>query len=88
MKKSFDRIKQTSGDTISPNTKGGDAYFKQDGAPCRIRTNNLLITSELPYHWAKGAQIGGYTVPTKKQFYRPSSYKTYNKYYYTTLTRG
>ena len=37
---------------------------------------------------ATGALIGGYTVPTKKQFYRPSSYKTYNKYYYTTLTRG
>ena len=37
-----------------------------DGAPCRIRTNNLLITSELPYHWAKGAYNRRNIIPNKK----------------------
>ena len=37
-----------------------------DGAPCRIRTNNLLITSELPYRWAKGAYNRRNIIPNKK----------------------
>ena len=28
------------------------------------------------------------SITIKSIFYRPSSYKTYNKYYYTTLTQG
>ena len=39
------------------------------GATDRIRTCTLLITSELPYHWATGAYCGQINAPTRVLIY-------------------